>query len=98
MPGCGAQGFLHEHHEGLGGWRETGHDPDKICLACFGHHTQRHKGLLRIEPLGGGQFRFVRSDGQELVAGPGANGTTTTTAPGAPRCPRGQDLAEEHPS
>jgi len=97
-PGCGAQGFLHEHHEGLGGWRETGHDPDKICLTCVGHHTQRHKGFLRIEPLGGGQFRFVRSDGQELVAGPGANGTTTTTAPGAPRCPRGQDLEEEYPS
>ena len=88
-PGCGARGFLHEHHEGLGGWRETGHDPDKIVLTCLGHHTQRHKGLLRIEPLGGGQFRFVRSDDQELVAGPGANGTTTTTAPGAPR-PRGQ--------
>jgi hypothetical protein len=93
VPGCGAQGFLHEHHEGLGGWRETGHDPDKVVLTCFGHHTQRHKGLLRIEPLGGGQFRFVRSDGQELVAGAGANGTTTTTAPRAPRCPRGQESA-----
>jgi hypothetical protein len=98
VPGCGAQGFLHEHHEGPGGWRETGHDPDKVCLTCFGHHTQRHRGFLRIDPLGGGEFRFVRSDGQELVAGPGANGTTTTTtAPSAPRCPRGQASAATEP-
>lgn len=89
VPGCGARGFLHQHHEGLGGWRETGHDPDIVCLLCFGHHQQRHQGLLKVEPLGGGRFRCRRADGQELVAGPGANGTTTTTAPATPR-PRGQ--------
>jgi hypothetical protein len=66
VPGCGATGFLHQHHEGEGGWRKTGHDPDKLCLLCLGHHRQRHKGLLTIEPLGGGQFRFLRADGREL--------------------------------
>jgi hypothetical protein len=83
VPGCGARGFLHQHHEGAGGWRETGNDPDGIVLTCFGHHQARHMGLLTIEPLGGGRFRFVGANGQELVAGAGANRTTTVHAPPA---------------
>lgn len=81
VPGCGAAGFLHQHHEGPGGWREVGNDPDRLCLLCFGHHLQRHKGLLRIAPLGAGRFRFFRADGWELTEGPGANGTTTVARP-----------------
>ncbi len=67
VPGCGNRSFLEIHHEG--GWRTTGHDPERMLLLCGAHHTARHEDRLRIEGTFSAGFRFSLSDGTPLEEG-----------------------------
>ena len=63
VPGCRFMSGLEVHHED--GWR-AGHDPERMVTLCGKHHRSRHEGELRIEGLGGGEFRFLLLDGTAL--------------------------------
>jgi hypothetical protein len=54
-------------------------------------HSSQQEPLADLAPRRR-QLRFVRSDGEECVAGLARTVTTTTTAPRIPRCPRGHSL------
>ncbi|MBX3465647.1 MAG: HNH endonuclease [Planctomycetes bacterium] len=68
VPGCGARGRLHIHHEP--GREATGHDPDHMLLACDRHHPDRHEGYIEIKGDARVGFRFFLADGTELTGAP----------------------------
>ncbi len=67
VPGCGARGFLENHHEGERGWKGTGHDEEHLFLLCPAHHTARHEGWLKIEGVVSTGLRWFNAAGKELV-------------------------------
>jgi hypothetical protein len=64
VPGCSNRAYLEIHHEG--GWRTTGHDPERMLILCSGHHAARHEGQLLIEGTSSEGFRFYLADGTLL--------------------------------
>jgi hypothetical protein len=64
VPGCFNRAYLETHHEG--GWRTTGHDPERMLILCSGHHAARHEGQLLIEGTSSEGFRFYLADGTLL--------------------------------
>jgi hypothetical protein len=66
VPGCGARGFLQNHHEGERGWKETGHDEELLFLLCTAHHALRHEGWLRIGGTVSTGLRWLNASGKEL--------------------------------
>jgi len=81
VPGCRFMSGLEVHHED--GWR-AGHDPQRMVTLCGKHHRMRHEGELRIEGLGGGEFRFLLLDGTALGDAAFACENTASVAPGGP--------------
>ena len=65
-PGCGSTHGLEAHH--VWHWIHGGRtDLTNLVLLCQAHHHAHHDGAFGIVPLGGGRFRFSRSDGCVLT-------------------------------
>jgi hypothetical protein len=68
FPGCGCRG-TDAHH--VQSWAEGGPTVlANLTSLCKRHHTFVHEGGFRMEAQTDGRFRFLRPDGQELVASP----------------------------
>lgn len=68
FPGCGCRS-RDAHH--VQNWAEGGPTVlGNILGLCRAHHTLVHEGGYRVEALPDGIFRFLRPDGQEVLAAP----------------------------
>jgi hypothetical protein len=62
VPGCRAARYLEIHH--LVPLSEGGdHDPSRMLLICWAHHTRIHAGRLRIEGLAPDRLVFTHANG-----------------------------------
>ncbi|MGH2755568.1 MAG: DUF222 domain-containing protein [Actinomycetota bacterium] len=69
FPGCGRTDHLQGHHRTE--WPDGGRtDEDDMELYCPVHHAYIHREKIRIVGRPGGELRFFRNDGSEIVAGP----------------------------
>jgi hypothetical protein len=67
FPGCGLA--LCDHHH-LRHWADGGETKlDNLVRLCRRHHRAVHEGFT-VERMAGGELRFFRPDGRELVAAP----------------------------
>jgi 5-methylcytosine-specific restriction endonuclease McrA len=63
--GCRSAKHLEVHHvvpRAKGG----GHDPSILALLCDAHHTQVHRGVLRVTGDANGRLEFWRADGTRV--------------------------------
>jgi hypothetical protein len=66
-PGCTSTFGLEAHH--VWHWLDGGPtNMDNLVLLCVRHHHALHDGAFRIIALGRARFRFLRSDGRELLS------------------------------
>jgi len=63
VPGCSNVAFIERHHQG--GWKNVGHDPAHMFLACDAHHAAIHDGALHVKIVHG-EPRFTLADGTPL--------------------------------
>jgi hypothetical protein len=67
-PGCGRSDFLQSHHRIQ--WPDGGStDASEMEMFCPVHHAYLHDHDIRIQGAPGGELRFFRPDGSEIVAG-----------------------------
>jgi hypothetical protein len=67
-PGCGRSDFLQSHHRTL--WPDGGRtNASEMEMFCPVHHAYIHDHDIRIQGAPGGELRFFRPDGSEIVAG-----------------------------
>src|SRR5581483_1677530 len=64
VPGCLNRAFIERHHEG--GWKNVGHDPARMFLACSAHHQAIHDDALHVNYDKNNEPRFTLADGTPL--------------------------------
>jgi hypothetical protein len=65
FPGC-TNRLVDAHH--VVHWAKGGSTTlANLCALCRRHHTFVHENGFRIEPDGGGNWKFVRPDGREVT-------------------------------